>query len=187
MCFCLMIMHPKMEFQPWLEALSLFDANLYLKENMAGWRKQRQFHGCMRHFLVQYQLTQVIYPGLRPLTQGSVYWFTSLFIHFHSFGVSILSDQDSTMYFTRSTYLQAQLVGVVVVSYPYLNVHTSGEDTRQRRSEPWDFNYVVTSVSVRPRDSQIRDIHRSLYRDGIITLVDLMGDKLSKISFYSMN
>ena len=65
---------------------------------------------------------------------------------------------------------------VPVVFELNLNVHSSGENRRQRYSKSGHFNDVVTGVSVRPRDTQIRDIHRGRYSDGFITFVNLVGN-----------
>ena len=77
----------------------------------------------------------------------------------------------------KRTNLKIQVVPVI--SEVYLHVHASGDDRRQRLSEPRHRDDVVTGVRVRPRDIQIRDIHRCLNGHGLITLIDLTGDKIS--------
>ena len=57
-------------------------------------------------------------------------------------------------------------------------VHTSGNDRGQGSSEAWHFNNVVTGVSMRPGDTQIRDVHCGGNTHWVITLIDLTGNKI---------
>ena len=61
-----------------------------------------------------------------------------------------------TSRFTWSTCLKMWSVPVVLELN--LNVHSSGENRRQRYRKSGYFNDVVTGVSVRPRDTQIEAV-----------------------------
>ena len=62
---------------------------------------------------------------------------------------------------------------ISVLGEVYLNVHTTSRDTK---SGHW--NFVITTVSMRPRDIQIRDIHGSRYSNRVITFVDLARKRI---------
>ena len=62
---------------------------------------------------------------------------------------------------------------ISVIGEVYLNVHTTSRNTK---SGHW--NFVITTVSMRPRDIQIRDIHGSRYSNRVITFVDLASKRI---------
>ena len=62
---------------------------------------------------------------------------------------------------------------ISVLGEVYLNVHTTSRDTK---SGHW--NFVITTVGMRPRDIQIRDIHGSRYSNRVITFVDLASKRI---------
>ena len=62
---------------------------------------------------------------------------------------------------------------ISVLGEVYLNVHTTSRDTK---SGHW--NFVITTVGMRPRDIQIRDIHGSCYSNRVITFVDLASKRI---------
>ena len=62
---------------------------------------------------------------------------------------------------------------ISVLGEVYLNVHTTTRDTK---SGHW--NFVITTVSMRPRDIQIRDIHGSRYSNRVVTFVDLASKRI---------
>ena len=62
---------------------------------------------------------------------------------------------------------------ISVIGEVYFNVHTTSRDTK---SGHW--NFVITTVSMRPRDIQIRDIHGSRYSNRVITFVDLASKRI---------
>ena len=62
---------------------------------------------------------------------------------------------------------------ISVIGEVYLNVHTTSRNTK---SGHW--NFVITTVSMRPRDIQIRDIHGNRYSNRVITFVDLASKRI---------
>ena len=62
---------------------------------------------------------------------------------------------------------------ISVIGEVYLNVHTTNRNTK---SGHW--NFVITTVGMRPRDIQIRDIHGSRYSNRVITFVDLASKRI---------
>ena len=62
---------------------------------------------------------------------------------------------------------------ISVLGEVYLNVHTTNRNTK---SGHW--NFVITTVGMRPRDIQIRDIHGSRYSNRVITFVDLASKRI---------
>ena len=62
---------------------------------------------------------------------------------------------------------------ISVIGEVYLNVHTTNRNTK---SGHW--NFVITTVGMRPRDIQIRDIHGSRYSNRVITFVDLARKRI---------
>ena len=62
---------------------------------------------------------------------------------------------------------------ISVLGEVYLNVHTTSRDTK---SGHW--NFVITTVGMRPLDIQIRDIHGSCYSNRVITFVDLASKRI---------
>ena len=67
---------------------------------------------------------------------------------------------------------------ISVIGEVYLNVHTSRKDRRQRYTKSGHCNFVITTVGMRPRDIQIRDIHGSRYSNRVITFVDLARKRI---------
>ena len=63
---------------------------------------------------------------------------------------------------------------ISVIGEVYLNVHTTSRNTK---SGHWNF-VITTTVSMRPRDIQIGDIHGSRYSNRIITFVDLASKRI---------
>ena len=62
---------------------------------------------------------------------------------------------------------------ISVIGEFYLNVHTTN---RNAKSGHW--NFVITTVGMRPRDIQIRDIHGSRYSNRVVTVVDLASKRI---------
>ena len=62
---------------------------------------------------------------------------------------------------------------ISVIGEFYLNVHTTN---RNAKSGHW--NFVITTVGMRPRDIQIRDIHGSRYSNRVVTFVDLARKRI---------
>ena len=62
---------------------------------------------------------------------------------------------------------------ISVIGEVYLNVHTTNRNTK---SGHW--NFVITTVGMRPRDIQIRDIHGSRYSNRVVTFVDLANKRI---------
>ena len=62
---------------------------------------------------------------------------------------------------------------ISVIGEVYLNVHTTNRNTK---SGHW--NFVITTVGMRPRDIQIRDIHGSRYSNRVVTFVDLASKRI---------
>ena len=67
---------------------------------------------------------------------------------------------------------------ISVIGEVYLNVHTSRKDRRQRYTKSGHCNFVITTVGMRPRDIQIRDIHGSRYSNRVVTFVDLASKRI---------
>ena len=67
---------------------------------------------------------------------------------------------------------------ISVIGEVYLNVDTSRKDRRQRYTKSGHCNFVITTVGMRPRDIQIRDIHGSRYSNRVITFVDLASKRI---------
>ena len=67
---------------------------------------------------------------------------------------------------------------ISVIGEVYLNVHTSRKDRRQRYTKSGHCNFVITTVGMRPRDIQIRDIHGSRYSNRVVTFVDLGSKRI---------
>ena len=61
---------------------------------------------------------------------------------------------------------------ISVIGEVYLNVHTTNRNTKFGH-----WNFVITTVGMRPRDIQIRDIHGSRYSNRVITFVDLASKR----------
>ena len=66
---------------------------------------------------------------------------------------------------------------ISVIGEVYLNVDTSRKDRRQRYTKSGHCNFVITTVGMRPRDIQIRDIHGSRYSNRVVTFVDLANKR----------
>ena len=62
---------------------------------------------------------------------------------------------------------------ISVIGEVYLNVHTTNRNTK---SGHW--NFVITTVGMRPRDIHIWDIHGSRYSNRVITFVDLASKRI---------
>ena len=62
---------------------------------------------------------------------------------------------------------------ISVIGEVYFNVHTTSRNTK---SGHW--NFVITTVGMRPRDIQIRDIHGSRYSNRVVTFVDLASKRI---------
>ena len=62
---------------------------------------------------------------------------------------------------------------ISVIGEVYLNVHTTNRNTK---SGHW--NFVITTVGMRPRDIEIRDIHGSRYSNRVVTFVDLANKRI---------
>ena len=62
---------------------------------------------------------------------------------------------------------------ISVIGEVYLNVHTTNRNTK---SGHW--NFVITTVGMRPRDIQIRDIHGSRYSNRVVTFADLASKRI---------
>ena len=67
---------------------------------------------------------------------------------------------------------------ISVIGEVYLNVHTSRKDRRQRYTKSGHCNFLITTVGMRPRDIQIRDIHGSRYSNRVVTFVDLASKRI---------
>ena len=67
---------------------------------------------------------------------------------------------------------------ISVIGEVYLNVDTSRKDRRQRYTKSGHCNFVITTVGMRPRDIQIRDIHGSRYSNRVVTFVDLASKRI---------
>ena len=62
---------------------------------------------------------------------------------------------------------------ISVIGEVYLNVHTTN-----RNAKSGHCNFLTTTVGMRPRDIQIRDIHGSRYSNRVITFVDLANKRI---------